>query len=226
MYYMQAKNWIFKHNFSIRFVASELIAGTLLDHLTGDYKGPIIGTNRLILKQITKGLAFLHEKEIWHRELKPSNVFISFADGSLRPTMKLGNFGIYRKAGQKCLLEMPINKSWLPPEAYGKFTFTAAMDLFALGCLYGFTLSRGRHPYGDDEENRVSRIKKKEPMTLTVQHLKNVESADTVFQLICCLLNVDPLERPSAKRVLKNAFFSKTSNTANGASLEQGKKKW
>ena len=201
-----------------------MIAGTLLDHVTGDYKGPIIGTNRLILKQVTRGLAFLHEKKIFHRELKPSNIFISHTlsskDGTLRPTMKLGNFGIYRKAGQKLLLEMPCSKSWLPPEAHGKFTFTAAMDLFALGCLYGFTLSRGRHPYGNDEENRVSRIKKKEPMTLTVEHLKNVESAASVFQLICSLLNADPTQRPSAKRVLKNAFFSKTLKAESGASLQ------
>jgi len=57
-------------------------------------------------------------------------------------------------------------------------------------------------------------------MTLTVEHLKNVESSASVFQLICSLLNADPTQRPSAKRVLKNAFFSKTLKAESGASLQ------
>ena len=203
-------------------MAAETIVGTLVDHVDGGYKGPVIGTTKLILKQVTEGLGFLHKKKIFHRELKPSNVFISRAVGDLRPMMKLGNFGIYRKAGQQRLLEMSSSKSWLPAEAHDKFTFTAAMDLFALGLLFGFTLSRGRHPYGDDEEIRVSRIKRKEPMTLTVYHLMNLKDAAGVFRLICSLLSVDPTERPIAKAVLKHRFFGK-STEKNEHSVGQGK---
>ena len=192
--------------------------GTLNDLVLGDYDGPRIGSNKKVLSQITEGLAFLHKNKIFHRELKPSNVFISRAVGDLRPMMKLGNFGIYRKAGQQRLLEMSSSKSWLPAEAHDKFTFTAAMDLFALGLLFGFTLSRGRHPYGDNEEEKVSRIKKKQAMTLTVNHLKNVKDAALVFQLISSLLSVDPTERPIAKAVLKHSFFIKSTDL-----IDQGK---
>ena len=96
------------------------------------------------------------------------------------------------------------------------------MDLFSLGCLFSFTLAGGRHPYGDSEQNRISPIKKKKPMTLTVHHLKNVKDAAGVFQLICSLLSVDPTERPAAKAVLKHNFFGKSTEMP-GESSEQGK---
>ena len=123
--------------------------------------------------------------------------------------MKLGNFGVYKKGDGKSLFELSLSKSWMPPETHEKFTFTAAMDQFALGLLFGYTLSRGRHPYGDDEEIRVSRIKKKEPMRLTVQHLKDVKDPADVFQLISSLLSLDPSQRPSASAVSKHNFFGK-----------------
>ena len=142
-------------------------------------------------------------------------MLISHSDGTLRPAIKLGNFGVYKKGDGKSLFELSLSKSWMPPETHEKFTFTAAMDQFALGLLFGYTLSRGRHPYGDDEEIRVSRIKKKEPMKLTVQHLKDVKDPADVFQLISSLLSLDPSQRPSASAVLKHNFFGKIEETDN-----------
>ena len=195
--------------FLCRFIAYEFNSGTLKDLILGDYNGPPVGTNRLVLKQVTNGLEYLHEKKIFHRELKPCNVFVSHADRTVRPTMKLGNFGVHKRGrGQKCVFELSLSKSWIPSETHEKFTFTAAMDLFGLGCLIGFTLSSGRHPFGDDEETRISRIKKRDAMMLTVQHLKNVRDASGVFKLICSLLSVDPSTRPSTKTVLKHRFFA------------------
>ena len=208
--------------FPHRFIANELNSGTLQDFVLGDYNGTDeIGLNKS-LYQLTTGLEYLHEKKIFHRELKPCNVFISYADSTVRPTMKLGNFGVYRRGRrQKCVFELSLSKSWIPSETHDKFTFTAEMDLFALGCLYGFTLSRGRHPFGDDEEIRVTRIKKKEPMTLTVQHLKNVKDPSEVFELICSLLSADPSQRPPTKAVLKHSFFGNL-NEQNNNSTGQG----
>ena len=125
--------------------------------------------------------------------------------------MKLGNFGVYIRGEGKSIFELSFSKSWLPSETHEKFTFTAAMDQFALGLLFGYTLSRGRHPYGDSEENRVPRIKKKEPIRLNVQHLKDVKDPADVFQLICSLLSLDPSQRPSASAVLEHNFFVKIS---------------
>ena len=46
--------------------------------------------------------------------------------------MKLGNFGVYIRGEGKSIFELSFSKSWLPSETHEKFTFTAAMDQFAL----------------------------------------------------------------------------------------------
>ena len=50
------------------------------------------------------------------------------------------------------------------------------VDIFALGLIFGYTLSGGNHPFGDDPDDRVMRIKKKEPMKMTRSYL-NFEEA-------------------------------------------------
>ena len=78
------------HLFLFRFIATETVCGTLKDFVGGNYKGPpILSDNTTILKQITCALEYLHEKQIFHHDLKPSNVVISCPDGTLQGCLLL-----------------------------------------------------------------------------------------------------------------------------------------
>lgn len=155
---------------------------------------------------VSQDLEYLQEKKIFHRKLKPANVFISLCDGTVRPIMKLGNFWIHvnKKAGV-LICDFTTSKSWLPLEVYTSMEFKAiTIELFALELLLGFTQSRKRHPYGDNEDIRVSRIKKNESITLSVHNLRIVKDP---AELICSLLHVDLTKRPQVSAVLKHASF-------------------
>ena len=43
-----------------------------------------------------------------------------------------------------------LNRSNTPPSGSKPMKLTRAVDIFALGCLYYYCLSRGHHPYGDE----------------------------------------------------------------------------
>ncbi|XP_026469759.1 eukaryotic translation initiation factor 2-alpha kinase 1-like, partial [Ctenocephalides felis] len=45
-----------------------------------------------ILKQLSKGLSYIHSKGIVHHDIKPSNIFIGYSDGSIN--IQLGDFGL------------------------------------------------------------------------------------------------------------------------------------
>ncbi len=92
-------------NENIRYIATELCAGTLQDWIRGKWKGPIIQAlfdEKKMLHQVTKGLAYLHsrDKPIIHRDIKPSNILIyapdekTAAGGLVKPKMKIADFGL------------------------------------------------------------------------------------------------------------------------------------
>ena len=90
----------------------------------------------------------------------------------------------------------------MAPEIYDCYTFDLAMDVFPLGILFAYVLSGGVHPFGVDKEDRIFNIKKKHPMSFTIQHLNDVVGAADVFDLICSMLSFDPEKRPTVSLVL------------------------
>ena len=100
------------------------------------------------------------------------------------------------------------SKGWLPAEAYIQTQFTIEMDFYALGLVYGYSLSKGCHPFGDDKDERIVKIKKSKPMTLTANQLQNVTDPEKIFHLITRMLSSVPSSRPSASDVLKDVFFN------------------
>ena len=184
-----------------------------MDYVLGSYKGPL-GDYRQMFRQIIEGLQFLHLNQIIHRDFNPACIRISIPYKTERLQMKLADFGITRVIDHNrtefALWRLVGDKSWLSPESYDSLVFTTAMDMFGLGLTLGFALSRGSHPYGDDEEKRVYRIKKKKSMTLTVDQLTEVERGAQrhVFGLIKSLLSTKPSHRPTAEEVLADPFIS------------------
>ena len=84
----------------------ECTAGSLKDLFCGDYTGPTVGDVKSVVRQITLGIEYLHRHKVMHRELKPSNIFISLPGGVDSPVMKLGNFGIRRNLNRLHLLKL------------------------------------------------------------------------------------------------------------------------
>lgn len=206
-----------------RYISTETTAGTLKDLVQKTYTGPVVGDWQTTLRQITDGLQHLHKKGIIHRDLKPSNIFISFPDGAVEPLMKLANFGVIRHS-RTPLWKIAGTKGWMAPEMYTAQEFTSAMDVFTLGCLFGFTFA-GVHPFGIEKDERIVRIKQSQPMTLTVQELKNVTGLRAVdvgqlYQLISSMVNAEDSLRPSASEVLKSVFFRRLISVSRTAATE------
>ena len=84
------------------------------------------------------------------------------------------------------------------------------MDVFSLGLLFAYVLSGGVHAFGSDKEERVFSIKKKKPMSLTVDQFKGVLRAAEVFDLIRLMVSYNPSKRPSATAVVNHTFFGQS----------------
>lgn len=204
--------------FYIRFIASELCRGTLDDYIKGSYKGPKFVPEKEILLQMAKGLAYLHSLKIVHRDIKPTNILIYVTqDSDETPIVKLADFGLSKVL--KNDLELDFSNSntrnpsgtqgWMAHELYESNRFDLRVDIFSLGCVFAYTMTDGKHPFGDDHIERLIRIRRNEPISLTQEDLKAPYSFDSnALNLIHSMIQWEPKDRPTARNIVDHEFFN------------------
>jgi len=192
----------------------------LQDLIEDRYSGPVlVEDEKEILHQVTKGLEYLHSLNIVHRDIKPTNIlFFAMKNGITQ--FKLADFGLSRvlKRSQEEIEDLTNSKpssprgtrGWMAPELYDSSRYDCKVDIFPLGCVFAYTLTGGQHPFGNDQYERMIRVKSRKPMLLNQEKLKKPFCEDHLaFELIRAMVKMDPAERPPVELVLNNAFFLK-----------------
>ena len=90
-----------------------------------------------------------------------------------------------------------------------KTRLTKSVDIFALGCLFYYTLTNGGHPYGDRFEREVNIIKDNKQLSLLSQFCSTQDSTteEEAYDLITNMIHPQPSQRPDTKTCLVHPFF-------------------
>uniref|UniRef100_A0A8D2L6M6 eIF-2-alpha kinase GCN2 n=1 Tax=Varanus komodoensis TaxID=61221 RepID=A0A8D2L6M6_VARKO len=179
-------------------------------------------TSRLwrLFREILDGLAYIHEKGMIHRDLKPVNIFLDSGDH-----VKIGDFGLatdhpaYAVRGisddclaksdpsgrykAKCSLTGMVGTAlYVSPEVQGntKSTYNQKVDLYSLGIMF-FEMSY--HPLTTASERIVVLSQLRHP---SIEFPKDFDEMKNAKQklVITWLLNHDPSKRPTAMELLKS----------------------
>lgn len=126
------------------FLVMELLHGRDLAQYVRD-QGPLpIGEALEYLKQAAQGLAFAHRKGIIHRDVKPSNIFLT-DDG----VIKLLDLGLAKTTGQRASMNdgrLVGSPGFMAPEQIRSGVFDIRSDIYSLGCTFYFMLT-GHLPF-------------------------------------------------------------------------------
>ncbi|KDO21970.1 TKL protein kinase [Saprolegnia parasitica CBS 223.65] len=118
--------------------------GDLKDYLAQTTLDQVSWAEKLeILRPIGRGLAYLHERKVIHRDLKSRNVLLDAKKGA-----KLSDFGVSKAESENTMTCGVGTYRWMAPEVLQDSHYSVAADVYSFGMIIA---EMGTHmtPYAD-----------------------------------------------------------------------------
>lgn len=196
-------------------LAMEPCDNTLQDFIMNGIGGkPSEDELRKYVIEICRGLSIMHadanqaQMPIVHRDIKPANVLIKRKPDRTF-TVKLADFGISKSLpNYHSATATAIGSNvWMSPACLAamdrniKYKASTKDDIFSLGILIYFVMSRGQHPFGNYSD-QMSNIKN------GLHRLDDAVEKNFAFQnLVRAMIQKEPEKRPTIDEVMKHPFF-------------------
>ncbi len=178
----------------VLYLVLELVPGQNLEVRLKQHGCLTLEETAPIFSQIADGLRYLHSKHILHRDVKPSNIFLT-ADN----TAKLGDFGLLKKLTDDAQITWTRQAlgtmEYGAPEQFEDAKWVdKSCDLFSLAATM-YTALTGKFPFGKGGQRHILQRKllcQFVPLRLVLPALD-----PAVDQLVSRCLDPDPRRRPS-----------------------------
>ena len=190
----------------------ELVSGGSLGGMVRSLADPLNEvTCKRFVAQITAGLAYMHSKNIVHRDLKSDNVLFDSATG----TVKIADFGTAKvlaadKAKAAVASTIIGTPYFMAPEMLlgleeeGQAGYATKVDVWSLGIMVGELMNRGQAPWPSFSNPAQAFMHIATP-TSVPQIPERLSEAGRDFMRQCTLR--DPQQRPSAEQLQSHPWI-------------------
>ncbi|XP_010613649.1 serine/threonine-protein kinase 33 isoform X2 [Fukomys damarensis] len=169
---------------------------------------------RWIIQSLASAIAYLHNKDIVHRDLKLENIMVksSFIDANneMNLNIKVTDFGLaVQKHGRsEAMLQATCGTPiYMAPEVINAHDYSQQCDIWSIGVIMYILLCGGPPFLANSEEKLFELIRKGE------LHFEDPiwdSISDSAKCVLKQLLKVDPAHRITAKELLDNQWLTPT----------------
>lgn len=187
-------------------ISMEYMGGRSLDAIYKRVKlrGGIIGEKVLgkVAESVLKGLSYLHEHRIIHRDIKPQNILLN-----LMGEVKLCDFGVSGVVVDSLATTFTGTSYYMAPERIQGHPYSVTSDVWSLG-LTLLEVAKGRFPL----ENDIAGASIIEVLTLIMTFSPKLEDdgetkwTDSFRSFIDYCLKKNPAERASPRQMLSHPW--------------------
>jgi len=195
------------------YIVMELLEGPNMgEHLAQTPKTAL--TEQIVagwLKQILRGVSHCHEKEIMHRDIRPSNIVFKDKEANI-PKLIDFNFSKSYDPDDNCVQDIYATPAYVAPEMLTKKEYSKKTDIWSCGIL-GYYIIAGKIPYKATKlKDLLVEIK---DANFTEQSFAESEWAKVspeCKKFIARMLESDPEKRPNAEELLSDAWLENNNN--------------
>lgn len=164
-------------------------------------KGPLDERDALeILYQLARGLEFIAQEKVVHRDIKPDNIFVK--KESHHSIFKLGDFGFaVKKQLNHEIVGTPI---FMSPELFREEKYGSEVDVWAFGLMAHYMLFKEYYFIGATEQQIKNKVLK-DKYTLKSHHTKKISKEMGDFLTSC--LQMDKRDRMPATKIAQHPVF-------------------
>ena len=147
--------------------------------------------------QILKGLKYLHDNKIMHRDLKCANIFL-MKNGLL----KIGDLNVSKIAKSNMARTQTGTPFYLAPEVWKDLPYDYKCDIWSVGCII-YELCTSRPPF------RGTSLKELGRNVINGYYLPISGFSNDIKEIIAKMLIVDPKRRASADELLNSDIIQR-----------------
>ncbi|XP_036786889.1 serine/threonine-protein kinase 33 isoform X8 [Manis pentadactyla] len=186
---------------------------------------------RWIIQSLASAIAYLHNKDIVHRDLKLENIMVksSFIDANneMNLNIKVTDFGLaVKKQGRsEAMMQTTCGTPiYMAPEVINAHYYSQQCDIWSIGVIM-YILLCGEPPFLANSEEKLFGLIRKGELHFNGPVWDSI--SDSAKSVLKQLLKVDPAHRITAKELLDNQWLTgNTLSSARATNVLEMMKEW